>query len=146
MRQIFRRSSLLLLIELPVFLSACGDSTAPWGPPLGSFTANIFYTTPQGGSRRDEIAAGGTLTLTLASDGMTSGHLHMAAFGANPAIDADMAGTWSMTGKVVTFTQAADTFVRNMEFTVLQPGEKFWYLSGYQVISGTLFQLALFPP
>jgi hypothetical protein len=145
MRPLFRRSSSLLLIGLPVLLSACGDSTGPWGPPLGSYSATIFYTTPQGGSRRDEIAAGSTLTLTLTLDGMTSGHLHMAAFGANPAVDADMAGTWSMNGNVVTFTQAADTFVRNMAFTIYQLDDKFWYLVGYQVISGTLIQLDLFP-
>jgi hypothetical protein len=145
MRRLFPRSSSLLLIGLPALLLACGDSTGPSGPPLGSLTAKVFLTTPPGGSIRDELAAGSSLTLNLTSDGMTSGHLHVAAFGANPIFDADMAGTWSRNGDVVTFTQPADTFVRNMAFTIYQIDEKHWYLAGYQVISGTLIQLWLFP-
>jgi hypothetical protein len=144
MRQVFRRSSSLLLIGLPALL-ACGDSTGPWAPPLGNYVAKIFFTTPSGGSLRDELAAGSTLTLNVTLDGMTSGHLHLAAFGTNPVVDADMAGTWSLNGKDVTFTQTADTFVRNMTFTIYQFDEKRWYLEGNQVISGTRFWVGLWP-
>jgi ABC-type oligopeptide transport system substrate-binding subunit len=146
MRRSFRRSSLLLLIGLPALLLACGNSTGPWAPPLGNYIAKVWFTTPQGGSQRDELAAGSTLTLNLTLDGLTSGHLHLAAFGTNPVVDADMAGTWSLNGKDVTFTQTADTFVRNMTFTIYQFDDKHWYLAGNQVISGTRFNLGLWPP
>jgi hypothetical protein len=145
MRRSFGRLSSLVLIGAPALLQGCGHSTGPYGPPLGSYTAQVWFTTPQGGSQRDELAAGSTLSMTVTLDGMTSGHLHQAAFGANPVVDADMAGAWSMNGTMVTFTQAADTFVRNMTFTVYQLDEKHWYLASNQVISGTRINLLLFP-
>jgi hypothetical protein len=30
--------------------------------------------------------------------------------------DADLAGTWTLSGSTVTFNQAADTFIRDVEF------------------------------
>jgi len=143
MRQLFRRSSSLLLIGLPALLLACGDSTSPGTTVAGNYTAVFFNTTPTGGTARDEIQAGSTLTLNLNSDGTTSGHLHVAANGASPVFDADMAGTWSLNGDVVSFTQAADTFVRNMAFTVVRAGRNVVALLGDQVVSGTRISLSL---
>jgi hypothetical protein len=113
---------------------------------LGNYIAKVWFTTPQGGIQRDELAAGSFLTLNLTLDGLVSGRLHMAALGTNPVVDADMAGTWNLNGKDVTFTQTADTFVRNMTLTIYQFDDKHWYLAGNQVISGTRFNLGLWPP
>jgi hypothetical protein len=142
MRHSIRKSSSLLLTGLPLLL-ACGDSTAPPPNIVGTYTPVAFTTTPSGGSERNEIQAGSTLTLILASDGSTSGHLHIAANGTNPVLDADMAGTFTQNGDVVTFTQAADTFVRNMVFRIETLGCCVVFLNGDQAVSGTRVSLSL---
>ena len=144
MRPIFKRARSTVLICLPAFLLACGDSTSPGRTEVGDYTAITFLTrTPPTGSYRDELQAGGSLTLSLSSNGTTSGHLHVAANGATPAVDADMAGTWSLNGDVVTFTQAADTFVRNMPFTVQRAGRNVVGMAGDQILSGTRINVTL---
>jgi len=122
---------------------ACGDSTSPGPSVVGNYAAIIFVTTPSGGSARNELQAGSTLTFNLNSNGTISGHLHVAANGTAPVFDADMAGTWSVNGNVVTFTQAADTFVRNMAFTIQSEGGSVKFLVGDQVFSGTRVNLTL---
>jgi len=66
----------------------------------------------------DWLAAGATLNLTLALDGTMSGHLFLP--GGAPGggdLDADMAGTWLLTGNVIQFGQAAQTFVRDIDYS-----------------------------
>lgn len=133
----------MLLAGLPALLLACSDSTAPSNAPVGNHSAIIFVTTPSGGSARNELQAGSSLVINLRSDGTTSGNLHVAAFGSNPVFDADMAGTWTVSGDVVTFTQADDSFVRNMAFTIQRIGGDVWILVGDQVFSGTRINLTL---
>ena len=126
----------------PVFLVAaamiaCGgsDSTSPSGSVAGSYTATQFITTGSSG-QTNQILAGSTLVINLAGNGTTTGHLHLAAQGGNPAFDADMAGTWSQSGTTVTFSQTADTFVRNTNFTAVANGST-WALEGTGSFSGT---------
>lgn len=123
--------------------AACSDSTSPRDAVVGNYAAIIFVTTPTGGSARNELQAGSTLVMTLNSNGSTSGHLHVAANGATPVFDRDMAGTWDLNGEVVTFTQAADTFVRNMAFTVQRVGDNVLSLVGDMVFSGTRINVTL---
>ena len=143
MRQVFRKSSSLLLIGLPALFLGCSDSLSPGTSVVGKYDAIILVTTPSGGSARNELQAGGSLTITLNSDGSTSGHLHLAANGLTPVFDADMAGTWAQNGDVVTFTQAADTFIRNMTFTIQRISTSVAFLVGDQVFSGTRINLTL---
>jgi hypothetical protein len=123
-------------------VTACGsDSTTPPSPLVGSYNAVQFVTTGSSGST-NQILAGSTLSINLAANGSTTGHLHLAASGGVPAFDADMAGTWTRTGNSVTFSQTADTFVRNMTFAVTAAGSS-WQLEGNQVFSGTQIQITL---
>src|SRR6266550_1633342 len=110
MRYSLRNTRALLLVGLPAIVLACGGSDEPSTTPIaGNYAATMFLTTGSSG-QRNEIAAGSTLTISLAAKGTTSGHLHIAASGSNPVVDADMAGTWAATeNHVVTFTQSADT-------------------------------------
>jgi hypothetical protein len=134
------------LTSFPVLcaaLVACGsDSTGPSEPPVGSYTAIEFVTTGNSG-QTNQLVIGGSLNMNLAANGTTSGHLHTAASGGDPAFDADMAGTWTMTGNVVSFNQSADTFVRNMDFTLEPIAPDAWDLVGDQVFQGTRIQLTL---
>jgi hypothetical protein len=143
MRQRHRKSRSLLLVGLPALLLACGGSNEPSSTPIaGNYAATFFQTTGAGG-QRDEIAAGSTLTISLAANGTTTGHLHVAASGANPVFDADMAGTWSASGNVIDFTQAADSFVRDMLFTWGSDIQGISTLAGNQVFSGTRIVITL---
>lgn len=146
MRQSLRKSRSILFVGLPAALLACGSSTtSPSGnSAAGSYTAISFLTTGSAG-QRNEILAGSTLALNLNADGTASGNLHIAASGANPAFDADMAGTWTQTGFTVNISQSADTFVRNMPFTMSFDPAGGWDLFGDAVFSNTRFQIVLKP-
>ena len=139
-----RKASTLAVYLAVLAVAACGsNTTAPQNALVGSYTATQWVTTggtPSG--QTNQILAGSTLNITLANDGTTSGHLHLAASGANPTFDADMAGTWSESNNKVTISQTADTFVRNLTFNVVPNGSK-WALSADQVVSGTRIQITL---
>ncbi len=123
---------------------ACGsDSTSPSaGAAAGSYSAFEFVTTGSSG-QTNQLLIGSTLQINLAANGTTTGHLHLAASGANPALDADMAGTWTQNGSIVDFTQAADTFVKDMLFTLQPVGTGVWDLVGDGSFSGTAVHLNL---
>jgi len=124
-------------------LLACGsDKTGPALNAAGSYTAFEFVTTG-GSGMTNQLAIGSTLNLVLSSNGTTSGHLHLAASGGNPAFDADMTGTWTQDGMTVEISQPADTFVRDMPLTMTANGGATWDLVGDKTFSGTRIQLTL---
>ena len=131
----------------PIFLAAvtlthCGDSTAPTEMLAGTYQAVQFVTTMGSADPVNQLAAGSTLNVALAADHSATGHLHIAASGSDPAFDEDMGGTWSKDGNKVTFSQEADTFVRNMEFIAV-PNADVWDLVADQVLSGARIQIRL---
>ena len=140
MSRLFLKSTVLLAFA--VSAAACSDSNSPTGVPVGNYTAIQFVTTGSSG-QRDELAAGGTLTLNLSSNGTTSGHLHVAASASSPVFDADMAGTWSENGSVVTVSQTADTFVRNMPLTLSNDPVNGWILVGDKSFNSVRIQITL---
>jgi len=143
MRHTYRISRSLLLIALPALVLACGGSDEPSSSPFaGGYAATTFRTTGTSG-QQDQLVIGSTLQINLAENGTTSGHLHTAAYAGSPAFDGDMAGTWTASGNTVHFTQAADTFVRNMIFTVGTNANGVMILTGDQTFSGTRVELTL---
>jgi hypothetical protein len=134
------------LFEIGVFVlltaaTGCGGVTAPDSELNGAYSASQWVTT-SGSVQTNQVVAGSTLDLSLDLDGGLSGHLHVAASGGNPAFDADMAGTWTHSGNTLKFNQSADTFVRDLIFSVVRNGDT-WALAADQVISGTRVQLTL---
>ncbi|MFL5483758.1 MAG: hypothetical protein ACJ8AK_16385 [Gemmatimonadaceae bacterium] len=138
-----RRAYRIALSLLLFGTAACGSDTATEPPNaiVGNYVASQWVTTG-GSGQTNQLLAGSTLHLALAGDGTTSGQLHVAASGGNPAFDADMTGTWSEADNKVTISQAADTFVRDMTFNVVPNGSR-WSLAADQVLSGTRIQLTL---
>jgi len=118
------------------------DSTHPFGPE-GEYEAIILFTTSGSSAPTNQLALGSSLQLDLHADGTTSGHLHFAASGGDPAFDADMAGTWTEDGSTVDITQPADTFVRDMVFTIERLGGNELILTGDQVIDGIRINVTL---
>jgi hypothetical protein len=112
--------------------------------PVGAYTAIILYSTSASDPSL-QLPSSGTFTINLAADGTTTGHLHLAAFNGNPAVDADMAGTWTRTGNTVNFQQDADTFVSAVPFTIQVINDQVWSLVADDVFEGTRFNVTLMP-
>ena len=143
MRQAHRISHALLLVALPALLLACGGSNEPSSSPYaGSYVATSWTTTGTSGQQHP-LVNGSTLQIALAENGTTSGHLHFAASGATPALDADMVGTWRANGTTIDFTQAADSFVRDMLFTAGSDVQGATILTASQTFSGTVIDITL---
>ena len=123
---------------------ACGsDTPTDTGTGLeGSYNATQWSTTGTSG-QTNQLLAGSTLNITLNANHTTTGHMHVTAQGNDPAFDADMAGTWAKDGNTVSFSQGADTFVRDMDFTVAPASSTRWSLVGDHVFSGTRVQISL---
>jgi hypothetical protein len=121
----------------------CGSDNPvqPTGNVVGSYHATQFVTTGAGG-QTNQLLAGSTVNIDLLPNGTTTGHLHLAASSANPALDADLAGTWAQSGNTVTFDQPSDTFFRDVEFSVVPNGDS-WQLVADHVFAGTRIQLTL---
>jgi hypothetical protein len=121
-----RCTTALACLSTVAALAACGDdeilvSTPTRQSVAGSYTATTFTTTAggtTGGSVTNVLGQGGVLQLTLAASGTTTGRLLIPTAVSGAAVDASMAGTWTLSGDTVRFTQAADTFVRDTPFLV----------------------------
>lgn len=98
---------------------ACGDSFEPTTENVaGAYEATVFRGDDEGVDR-DLLDEGGSLSITLAANGTTSGRLFVPG-GDEDGSDLDMSlvGTWTLDEErsEVTFDQSADTFLRGMTF------------------------------
>jgi len=109
-----------ITLAVASILAACGSDTPTETTALaGSYRATTFRVTPSGQSAIDVLAQAGTLTLTVGADNATSGSLTVpASVSGGTALTASMAGTAVRTGNTVRFQQSADTFVRDLVWTV----------------------------
>ena len=115
---------LLLLLSLCA-TAACGTaSTAlddeeeqgPGDPPTMSAIAGDYEATQFTANGEDVLALGATLSLTLGADGSVAGTLDVPPAAGGP-FQADMAGTYTLSGNSLTIDQDADTFVRDATWT-----------------------------
>lgn len=97
---------------------ACSDSFSPTTQNVaGDYGLQTLTTTDTSGTT-DWVATGATLALSLAANGATTGHFFIPGAGEGGGdVNADMAGTWSLSGGQITFSQTAETFVRDMDFS-----------------------------
>ncbi len=108
-----RGTSVLFLIGAIINCS----SDEPTTPTLsaGTYSATTFRAVPTGQAPIDVLAAGGSLSVTIAADKSTTGTLNLPASVTGGApFTATMTGTAVQTGSTVQFQQTADTFVRNL--------------------------------
>lgn len=93
------------------------DAVAP-SDLAGTYAATTF-TRVSGGQGLDVLAAGGSLTITLNANGTTTGLLSIpASLNNGVALNESMTGTFTIVGGTVHFDQTADTFVRDMSFSI----------------------------
>jgi len=99
-------------------LAACDDDPTAPTAPTGEYEATSFTAT-SGGTTTDVLDAGGSFTITLTSQGTTTGRLFIpASVTGEGDFDSDLTGTWTQSGSTIQFDHAADTFVRDMPFTI----------------------------
>ena len=111
-----------VVLCLALALTACGDDDDDGFSPTvddvaGSYTASAFTLT-SGSGELDLLALGATVTATLDADGTTSGQLQVPGVGGAPAVDEDLAGTWSLSGTTVTFSPSASSLLSDVDFAV----------------------------
>jgi len=106
-------------VALLVSLADCGDE--PFNPTVDSVAGTYHATTftfNGGSTTTDLLAIGASVTITLTPDGTTSGRIFVPAVAEGGGdLDADLVGTWTLSGAAVTFDQEADTFMRDVPFT-----------------------------
>lgn len=113
-----------MVLGLALALGACGgdDDDDGFSPTVddvaGSYTASAFTLT-SGNGEIDLLGFGASVTATLDPDGTTSGRIQVpGGVGGAPAVDEDLAGTWSLSGTTVTFTPSASTLLTDVDFAV----------------------------
>ena len=109
-----------------VALAGCGgDDGNPFSPTVanvaGTYNASLFTLTSTELGMVNLLSVGATVHVVLNPDGTTTGHIFVPDLGQEDgAVDADLTGTWTLSGSTVTFSQTADTFIRDVEFTAAQ--------------------------
>jgi len=137
-----------LMRTSPILLGAvamlgCGDIVSlREDGPVGSYAAIILVMTDNS-VPTNVLAGGGSFTMNLAPDGTTRGRLQIVGSGSYPAVDADLAGTWTRNGDEIDFTQASNTFVNVMTFRIEQITDSVWSLIGDEVVNGTRINVTL---
>ena len=145
MRQSLRKFSSIPLTGLAVLLLACGSSTAPSGNSVAGSYTPVIWVTVGGTGQTSELQTGSTLQLTLHANGLTSGHLHLAATASRPVFDADMSGAWTQNGSTISISQSIDTFVQHTSFEMSPDPVSGWDLAGTTNFGGAQVQIILKP-
>lgn len=107
----------------------------------GAWTATEFTITEPGEDPADVLAAGGSLTINIitAPAGVTEGTLIIPGeFAEGVDVVSSMEGTFTLNGNTVTFDQEADTFVRDMTWTLF--GDK---MTATQAFAGVTIHVQL---
>ena len=105
-------------------LAGCGGGDNPFSPTpatvQGTYNASRFTATSDATGQVNLLSLGATVHVVLKPDGTTTGHLSVPDVLGSGAIEADLTGTWTLSGSTVTFNQTADTFIRDVDFTAAQ--------------------------
>lgn len=108
-----------LALCLAIGGAGCGDDDN-FSPTVetvaGSYTATTFTLEGPGGTA-DLLALGATVSVNLAENGTTTGTLFIPDGNEDGSdLDASLAGTWTLSGNTVSFSQSEDTFIRDVDF------------------------------
>jgi hypothetical protein len=103
-----------------MLVAACGDDDA-FSPTThnmaGSYSASTFTVTSSAGTV-DLLVTGGEVEVTLTADGEMSSHIFLPGGGEDGEdFEADVTGTWTLTGSTVTLDHEGDTVLQDLEFT-----------------------------
>ena len=139
------RACLLAALLAP---AACGGDDNGFSPTretvAGGYTASVFtLTTPTGpadSTTADLLALGASVDVFLDPAGTTSGRLFVPGTVVGGAdIDEDLAGTWTLSGNIVTFNQTGGSLISGARFAA---GPQ--TLTGEQEFQTSVVKLVLF--
>ena len=119
--QLLRRSnthSLISILALVAIVGCGGDDAVSPSVPTGTFAATTFQVTPDGQAPINVLSQGGTLTVTLSGNNSVTGQLHLPASVIGTELTANLTGTVVVSGNTISFQQAVDTFVRDLDWIV----------------------------
>ena len=124
-------------------LAACGDDDSFSPTPStvqGTYNASRFTATNNSVGTVNLLALGATVHVVLNADGTTTGHLSVPDLGIGPgAVEADLTGTWSLSGTTVTFSpDDPNSLIGDADFTAAQNS-----LDGEGEFEGTTLHLTL---
>ncbi len=118
---------------------ACRGTTDP-DPIVGTFLATTFQSAAMGQSAVNVLAQGGTLGLNVANNFITAGTLIVpATVNGGVTFTASLAGTAVRTDSTVRFNLPADSFVRDLTFTLT--GNRLEARN--QTVGGTTYDIVL---
>ncbi|HEY9445272.1 MAG TPA: hypothetical protein VIQ25_18710 [Gemmatimonadales bacterium] len=126
-----------------VVLAGCGGSDDNGFSPsvatvAGTYNASKFTATSSSGTV-NLLSLGATVHVVLNPDGTTTGHLSVPDVLGTGPIDADLAGTWTLSGSTVTFSpNDPNSIIGDADFTAAQNS-----LEGDGTFEGTTLHLAL---
>jgi hypothetical protein len=123
---------------LLVATSACSGST-DLDPLEGTWLATTFRITPTGQGQKDVLAAGGTLGVNVAHNFVTAGTVIIPAAVTGVPVTASLAGAAVKTGNTVRFAANADSFMRDLIFTLVENRLE----AVNQVVAGTNYNIIL---
>jgi hypothetical protein len=127
-----------------VALTGCGGDDNPFSPTVanvaGTYNATVFTATSDATGQVNLLAAGATVHVVLDPDGTTTGHLSVPDFGQpGGGVEADLAGTWTLSGSTVTFSPAdPNSIIGDIDFTAAQNS-----LESEGTVEGQTIHLAL---
>ena len=122
-----------------VVLAGCGgDDDNGFSPSVatvsGTYNASQFTA-----GTINLLSLGATVHVVLNPDGTTTGHLFVPDVVGQGEIDADLAGTWTLSGSTVTFSpNDPNSIIGDADFTAAQNS-----LEGDGTFEGTTLHLAL---
>ena len=109
---IARYTSAALLVTIA--LLGCYDGPTGPEPLSGTWVATTMRMTPAGGETIDALANGASLTITFGSGYTMTGTLSMP----DEDVTASMNGTYLRRRNILEFVQTADTFVRDLTWSL----------------------------
>ena len=107
-----------VLLTATAAATACGDGSGPATVSMAE-VAGVYQATTLTLENTegffDELARGGSINLTLTTQGNTTGRLFVAGGNADGSdFEADLTGTWELEGPVVRLDHPSDSFLRDI--------------------------------
>lgn len=139
------RLTVLFLCTTLLGAIGCGGTTEPAGEVIltmqnisGAYTG-VTFTTESNGVVTNELPIGGSIQLLLYGDGTTAGLLVMAADTAGAGgLNANLAGSWTLDGNIVTLSHGSDTFLTDMALVFEET-----HLTGETTRNGVIYRVVL---
>jgi hypothetical protein len=116
-----RRAIFTALTGLGLLACGSGSSTQATPSPIsGTYVATVMRVTIGAQAPLDLLAGGSSLTITIDASNGTTGTLSIpdSAAAGNGGLTASMTGTATLTGTTVKFVQSADSFIKDLTWTV----------------------------